>query len=62
MIQLIQEKLGPIGNLITFSKTTYRKTHPNNIVVFNSNLVIEGQKLWYGDLDITLSKNELIEL
>lgn len=62
MIQLIHQKLGPIGNLISFSKSTYRKLYPNNVIVFNSNLIIDGEKIWYGDIDVTKSKNELIEL
>lgn len=62
MDELIQKKLGPIGNLISYSKSTYRKVYPNNIVVFNSNLIIDGEKMWYGDIDITKSKNILIEL
>lgn len=62
MLQIIEQKLGPIGNLISYSKSNYRNKFPDNIIVFNSNLIVNGKKIWYGDLDVTKSKNDLIDL
>lgn len=54
--------LGHCGALISWSKSGYRHQNPNNAVVFNANIVIDGKKTWYGDIDITLSKQKLIDL
>lgn len=44
----------PIGRLIAFSKSTYRKSNPDNLVLFNANIIVENYgKIWFGDLDIT---------
>ena len=59
---LIIEFLGWKGNLLSYSKSDYRDKHPDNIIVFNSNVCVGLEKVWYGDLDITLSKNTLIEM
>ena len=45
---------GP-GRLISGSKSGYRQIFPNNLVVFNANILTKkGGKVWYGDLDVTL--------
>lgn len=45
------------GNMISASKSGYRKKYPDNEVYFNANIfIIENEKLikvWWGDLDIT---------
>jgi hypothetical protein len=59
----INSILGYNGKLISMSKTLYRNKYPDNLVIFNSNICTkEDGKIWYGDIDITISKNELIEL
>lgn len=59
---LIENKF-TIGRMIAFSKSRYRDTYPNNLVVFNSNILSEnGSKVWFGDLDITLDKEKLQEV
>ena len=51
------------GRMIGFSKTEYRYENPDNKVLFNANIFIEGiGKVWYGDLDLTLSKRALTEI
>jgi carboxypeptidase C (cathepsin A) len=44
--------------MITHSKSSYRKSHPFNTIVFNSNIFILNEdkytKVWFGDLDISL--------
>jgi len=62
MDEKIFKHLGGEGAMISASKSGYRKKHPKNLVVFNSNVCIGLKKVWWGDLDITLSKNKLISL
>lgn len=62
MIEIIEKHLGQIGSVITFSKSNYRIKHPNNIVIFNCNIIIEGKKIWYGDIDVTLFKRDLLDI
>lgn len=56
---LIVEKVGRLDNLISWSKSGYSRNKPKNLAVFNSNIVINGEKVWYGDIDLSLSKNSL---
>jgi len=66
MLQKYQEKaekiLGFPGHLISWSKSGYRKFNPTHLVIFNSNICIEEGKIWYGDLDITVSHKFLLKL
>lgn len=62
MLKTIEKKLGINGNMISYSKSSYRRANPNNIVVFNSNIIIDNVKVWYGDIDITISKGNLIDI
>jgi hypothetical protein len=58
--------LGFQGAMISGSKSGYCRNNPDNLPVFNSNViaVIEGtpQKIWFGDIDITKSISKLEEL
>lgn len=55
--------LGHHGRMIAGSKSTYRKTYPKNLVVFNSNVVVEGLgKVWHGDFDLTRDEALLVRL
>lgn len=56
---VIEKHLGSPGRMIAGSKSGYRKAFPGNAAVFNANIIVEGQKVWYGDIDITLSADEL---
>jgi hypothetical protein len=69
----IVEKLGLPGKMISASKSGYRERNPKNLVVFNANLITITQereilmkpvaeKIWYGDIDITLSREDLVDL
>ncbi len=43
------------SRMIGGSKSLYRKTHKNDDILFNANIVAERfKKLWWGDLNITL--------
>ena len=45
-----------ISNIVSGSKSQYKNKYPDNLVIFNSNVITEKSgKIWYGDLDITLS-------
>lgn len=58
----VKYELG-IARSISYSKSAYRKDHPNNEVIFNANIVLESKgKVWYGDLDITKDSDHLSEI
>lgn len=56
------EILGMPGRMVSASKSGYSTAHPDNIVVFNSNVCTESGKIWYGDIDVTLDEAKLKEL
>ncbi len=56
---LITDKLGFPGRLLSGSKLAYEQAHPGHVVVFNANLMVDGQKVWYGDIDITVDEAAL---
>ena len=56
------ELLGYPGRMISGSKSGYRERYPSNLVIFNANVCVNGEKVWFGDIDVTLSKDDLIEL
>lgn len=61
-MEILIEKIGWPGIIISGSKSGYRSHYPDNIVVFNANVVIDDiGKVWYGDIDITKSLPQLKE-
>lgn len=54
--------LGMHGKMISSSKSGYRSRNPKHLVIFNANVCTESDKIWFGDLDITLDKNKLSKL
>jgi len=51
------------GRMVGGSKSGYFNQHPDNVVVFNANIIIKkAGKVWYGDLDITLDFDKLKEI
>lgn len=50
------------GRMITASKSSYRKQNPDNLVVFNANIIMRIGKVFYGDLDITKDYEILKEI
>lgn len=56
---LIIEKVGRLDKMISGSKSWYIKNYRKNLFVFNSNIIINGEKVWYGDIDLSISKNDL---
>ena len=59
----IANKLYP-GRMVGGSKSGYRKMFPDHLVIFNSNIVDKNtmEKVWYGDMDLTLSHDIIEEL
>jgi hypothetical protein len=51
--------LGYSGRMISGSKSLYREKHPDNFVIFNSNICTESGKIWYGDIDLTFDQEKL---
>ena len=42
------------GRMIGGSKTGYSIQRPNNLIIFNANVLMSGYgKVWYGDLNLT---------
>jgi hypothetical protein len=56
----------PLSNMISGSKSSYRQQNRENLVFFNSNIFAfynnSVEKIWYGDLDVTKSKEDLIKI
>lgn len=58
--EVVLNELGMAGAMLSGSKSAYERAHPDNLVVFNANLIVEGSgKIWYGDIDITESEDAL---
>jgi hypothetical protein len=62
MENLLNQVLGWPGHIVSGSKSCYRENNPGNLVIFNSNVCTDEGKIWWGDIDITLSKDELSEI
>ena len=64
--QIIERVLGYSGRMISGSKSGYRKVYPENVPVFNANLVIEDAgmyvKIWHGDVDLTIDAEKLLKV
>ena len=48
-----------MGHMISYSKSEYRKRNPENEVYFNANIFTEFGKVWWGDIDLTISGEAL---
>lgn len=57
----VKKHLGWSGALLG-SKTRYKSKNPKNLVIFNANVCTDDGKIWWGDLDITKSEKNLVEL
>lgn len=57
--EIITNILGNKGRMICASKGQYRYDNPRNVVLFNANLCTNEDKLWYGDVDITVEADKL---
>ncbi len=48
-----------IGRMVSGSKSGYLLKYPKNKVIFNANVITTSGKVWYGDLDVTVSEDVL---
>lgn len=55
-------KLGWPGRMISASKSGYRDQYPDNLSIFNANVCTDEGKIWWGDIDVTISKDDLTNL
>lgn len=63
IIEISVNHLGHSSKMITYSKSAYKQRNPGNVVIFNSNVCTKKHgKIWFGDIDVTKNKNELINL
>lgn len=64
--ETINRTIGMPGRMISGSKSGYTSVYTDHVPVFNANLVIETagqfQKIWHGDLDLTLDSTNLVKL
>jgi hypothetical protein len=52
--------LGPLGQMLSASKSDYSKRYPTHTVVFNGNVCTKKLgKLWFGDIDTTKDSKKL---
>ena len=56
------EILGSLDPLIAWSKSGYSRDHPDDLIVYNANVLAEETKIWYGDLNVTESAPKLQDL
>jgi len=56
---IISDKIGIIGEMCGGSKTGYRNSNPDHLVVFNANIIVNGEKVWFGDIDISIHRISL---
>lgn len=62
--EMLIELVGHSGRMIGYSKSRYAAAHSNNCPIFNANICIKEKpyKVWYGDIDLTISRNALREI
>jgi hypothetical protein len=52
-----------MGRIISGSKSYYQEEYPNNVVIFNANIITKKSgKVWYGDIDATLDFDKLKDI
>jgi hypothetical protein len=59
VVAVIERHLGPHGRMITASKSGYSRRYPTHLTVYNADLLIDGEKRFWGDLDLTLDEPKL---
>jgi hypothetical protein len=50
----------PFGDMLGGQKWQYSESFPNHLVIFNANVLTKSHgKVWYGDLDVSISHARL---
>ena len=58
--QVFRDNKFSLGRMISGSKIGYLSEHRGNVVLFNANIATKKSgKIWYGDIDITISRKTL---
>lgn len=61
--KVFSKHLLPIGRMMSGSKSGYRQKYPNNLAIFNANIITENEgKAWFGDIDVDLDNSKLFEV
>lgn len=56
--ELALKILGREGKIISASKSSYRNLLPLHVSVFNANVILGEEKVWHGDLDLTVEEEK----
>lgn len=59
---LLTEKIGIAGRMMSGSKSGYRERYPDNVAIFNANICAGQTKVWWGDIDLTNSAEDLKQI
>lgn len=74
LTELVIKQLGWSGRMLSGSKSGYSQQYPDNVPVFNANIIArvksdsvmfagaEYVKIWYGDVDLTIDEKSLDDL
>tara|TARA_Y100000310_G_scaffold340267_1_gene435414 strand:+ start:469 stop:873 length:405 start_codon:yes stop_codon:yes gene_type:complete len=58
--QIFESNEFPFGHMLDSQKWKYSVSFPNHLVIFNANVLTKSHgKVWYGDLDISMSHARL---
>ena len=58
--QIFESNEFPFGYMLDGQKWKYSQSFPNHLVIFNSNVLTKSHgKVWYGDLDVSISHARL---
>jgi len=55
MFQILYDNIGVPGRMMSGNK----RGPKGHICYWNANIIVEGKKVWYGDLDMTADKKSL---
>jgi hypothetical protein len=58
MREAIEKIFGPVGRMISMSKTAPK----GHLCGWNANIIVDGKKVWFGDIDITKDQKKLDKL
>ena len=61
-MEVAQKHLGWPGAMISWSKSDYSSKNRDHLTVFNANVCVKNGKIWFGDIDVSLSRQKLSDL
>lgn len=60
---IAENNLGRSGRVLRWEKSLYVTNGPRNVVFFNANVFDQdGNKIWFGDIDLTVDGHKLNQL